>query len=407
MTDVPRPIIKNAPGLTWRSCKAGWEARWRPRQDLVERGYSPTPIRLWEGAEPSDIDRAYISDRCNSLQADMLVWGRGGTPVVAISDGTWDALIGHYQSDPASDFQRLRYKTRLNYLSLMRRISEDHGTEFIRDMRARNFKLWHQDWTPRGVAMAHSLMGMTRTLIHFGMTLLEDEECERLTAVLHHLKFKMGKKREEELSIEQAIAVRAKAHELGEHSIALAQAFQTDCTLRQKDVIGEWVPISEPEMSEIIWDGKKWIRGLLWSEIKDLILRHITSKKSKPIVNNLRYAPMVLEELDFLGELPTSGPVIVNEFSGLPWVDSEFRRKWRIVARAAGVPDHVYNMDSRSGAITEGLIATDGDLDAVRIAATHSNVTTTQGYSRGHERRIEDVMRRRVEYRNKQRTEKP
>jgi hypothetical protein len=33
---------------------------------------------------------------------------------------------------------------------------------------------------------------------------------------------------------------------MGWHSIALAQAIQFDCALRQKDVIGEWVPESEP-----------------------------------------------------------------------------------------------------------------------------------------------------------------
>ena len=38
--------------------------------------------------------------------------------------------------------------------------------------------------------------------------------------------------------------------------------------LRQKDVIGEWVPRSEPGPSDI-WnsDGEKWLRGLRWQEI--------------------------------------------------------------------------------------------------------------------------------------------
>ena len=39
MTAEP-PKIDNAPGLKWKArAKGQWEARWRPRRDLVSRGY--------------------------------------------------------------------------------------------------------------------------------------------------------------------------------------------------------------------------------------------------------------------------------------------------------------------------------------------------------------------------------
>jgi hypothetical protein len=47
-----------------------------------------------------------------------------------------------------------------------------------------------------------------------------------------------------------------------------------------------------------------------WSDIDaKLVLRHPTSEK--PV--NLRLAPMVMEELNRLTKLPTSGPMIVSE----------------------------------------------------------------------------------------------
>jgi hypothetical protein len=58
----------------------------------------------------------------------------------------------------------------------------------------------------------------------------------------------------------------------------LAQAFQFDLRLRQKDVTGEWVPYGGRGDSSIIENGEKWVRGLLREEIDDdLILRKQTT----------------------------------------------------------------------------------------------------------------------------------
>jgi hypothetical protein len=82
------------------------------------------------------------------------------------------------------------------------------------------------------------------------------------------------------LIFQQFTRVRAAAHKVGWFSIALAQAFQFDLMLRQKDVIGEWVPIDEPSVSDVVSPMGKWVLGLRWSEIDDdLILRHVTSNR--------------------------------------------------------------------------------------------------------------------------------
>jgi hypothetical protein len=139
---------------------------------------------------------------------------------------------------------------------------------------------------------------------------------------------------------------------MGRPSIALAQAFQFDLKLGQREVIGEWVPEDEPGISDIATKGKKWLRGILWSEIDaKMILRRIIHARGGPkeIEIDLRRAHMISEELAQLGERPVRGPAIICEKSGYPWTAYEFRRWWRQVANAAGVPKTVFNMDSREG----------------------------------------------------------
>ncbi|MGX9424874.1 MULTISPECIES: site-specific integrase [Bradyrhizobium] len=162
--------------------------------------------------------------------------------------------------------------------------------------------------------------------------------------------------------------------------------------------------------------------GIVWQEIDhNLILRHVTSKKGKETEVDLKLAPMVLEEFgEMIGGqplvvvdqvtkkvsvnrhlLPASGPVIVCDTSGLPWTDCEWRRKWRKVARTCGIPDNVWNMDSRSGAISEAIDA-GVPLEFVRHAATHSDIAQTQEYDRVQAKATARTMKARVENRNKQ-----
>lgn len=400
------PKVDDSPGLVWRLRKRQqvWVATWQCRTDLAALGYMPSRVPLWAGKadELGELEHTYISSQCRDLQDDMLLFARGGVPEILAYDGTFRGLALAYLNDPDSRFHKLRYATRVYYNSLIKRVIEDKGAMEVADMKARDAIHWHEQVKAKsGTSMAHAVMTMARTIVRFGATFLECGECQRLSGALHSLKFQMGEKRYEHLRAEQATAIRAEAHRRGLHSMALAQAIQFECTFRQKDCIGEWVPQSEPGVSDVVdARGHKWLRGIRWEEINaGLILRHTTSKRQKVIEINLNLAPMVLEEFARL-ERPSSGPVIVAERSGLPWRASEFRRLWREVATAVGVPKAVRNMDSRAGAITEATDA-GADLESVRHAATHSNITTTQGYSRGSRGKIDNVMQLRVASRNK------
>lgn len=401
-----RPKIDNAPGLSWRRCVEGWEARWRPRSDIAAKGCPVKLMSLWKGMEPTDGERKWIADQCRTQQDAMLAWARGGIPEEIDFDGTIGSLIECYQQDPDSGFRKLQFKTREVYTNLLRRLDRDHGDMMIADIRARQLMRWHEDWMKgSGVSMAHSLVGMLRTLGTFGATLLEDDACRDLKVILHDMKFKNSKPRTERLTADYAEAVRAEAHRKGLHSIALAQAFQFECMLRQKDVIGEWLPIGEPGVSDVLHGRLKWLKGLRWEEISDdLILTHTTSKRQKDIEIDLKNAPMVMEELKRLPKIPASGPVVVSDLNGRPWAAYEFRRQWRKLADAAGVPKTVLNMDSRAGAISEATDA-GADLEHVRHAATHGDIAMTQRYSRNSTEKIASVQAKRTAHRNKTGTE--
>lgn len=406
MPDFPK--IDNAPGLVWRHRAKGMEARWVARTDLRQRGYPIKVQSLWIGKELTATDRALISDRCNSLQDSMLQWSVGGLPQVGAMDGSISGLIHAYQTDPLSPFRKKRYRTRKHYMTLCRMIEETCGDDILADIKARDILGWHAEWLDEvrnpgkpKVAMAHALVGMLRTLFGVGMTILEDDQCERLSVILNKMRFAMPKPRVAAMSLEQVIAIRGAAHAEGWHSLALAQAIQFECTLRQKDVIGEWVPLAEPGMSDIVAGRYKWLRGIRWEEIdENLILTHVTSKRNKEIIVDLKLAPMVMEEFKRFPVIPKTGPVVLEEKDGLPYSDEVFRKRWRELADKVGIPKAVRNMDTRAGAITEALAA-GALLENVRKAATHSDVGMTQRYSRGDKDAVADVMKLRGESRNK------
>lgn len=274
-----------------------------------------------------------------------------------VTNRTLAELINAYTTHKVSTFHKLRYHNRKWQLSFMARISKKYGHFQLKDIRFVTIKEWHMDWLgpENKVSIAHSLISSLRTLCGFGLSILEDEECERLCLVLNKGKFPQCEPRTEYLTSDQAVAIRNMARGQFRYSIALAQALQFELILRQKDVIGEYVPHAEPGVSDVVTDKEKWLRGLRWEEIDhNMILRHVTSKKGKMLEIDLKMAPMVIEEFgtDDRPVLPACGPIVISETTGLPYHADDFRRKWRLIADMAGIPKIVRNQDSRAGGIT-------------------------------------------------------
>lgn len=314
-------------------------------------------------------------------------------------------LIDSYHTDPESSFPELRYSVRENHRGIHDRIARAYGNWTLQAIDTRELKQWHREWAADGkVASGHAYMAQIRTLVRHGYLLLtgpDRVECFRLKTILSDLKFPQPAPREAILTAGMVDQIRMAAHARGWHSIALAQAFQFEAMLRQRDCIGEYVPRNEPGDSDFYHNGMKWLRGIQWQEIDaNLILRHVTSKRLKMLEVDLKAMPMVMDEIERMGGRHEAGPVILNEATMVPYAASEFRRKWRLLADACGIPKGIRSMDSRAGAITEATDA-GADLEHVKHAATHSDIAMTQRYSRNATVKIAGVHAQRVAHRTR------
>jgi len=412
MTTPPR--LDGAPGHRWQPRADGrFVCIWVARRDIVKKGYSPKTQRIWPPtAEPDAVldegARFYIQSECQRLQDDMhsFIKGRGENKPPKF-DGRLETLIECYKTDPDSDYLSLRHKSRKTYDSHLRMVVQTVGQRLLAEVKGRDLKRWFRNWSEDGkhIPRAHYRMTCLRLVIGFGSAMLEDENCKRLRLILSDLEFEQGRPREYVITAEQVIKLRQGAHAAGDRSIALAQSFQFDVMLRQKDTIGAWVPLAEPGMSAIVHRGLKWLYGLDWSEVSDgFVLKHRLSKslRGKDAINdqkagktktfNLALYPMVMEDLALIAgcpvpELrrdmfPASGPVIVNKETGQPFTETSYRTRWRTYATLAGIPKSIQNRDSRAGGATEaeelGL-----DTEKVRKALGHSKPETTRIYTRG------------------------
>lgn len=406
------PKIDGAAGLVWRARADHWVATWVAGQDVIKRGFFPKTQRLWPPtsnprAPLNDEIATYIRSECVRLQDQMLAWKHRGATGNAIFDGKLRGLIECYRRDPESPFHDLRFRSRRTYSIHLDAIEFEVGDRVLGVLTGRDFKRWFKAWSApdfeddvRHVPRAHARITMLRILFSFGVAMefepAKISHCVRLATILSNMEFEQGRARTEYINAEQAIAIRRKAHEMKFPSVALAQAFQYDLMVRPKDVIGEWLPLDEPGTSDVVARGEKWLFGFHWREVdQQLKLKHRLSKSLRgrqavmdPHAGELkvfdlwRY-PMVMEELALIPDDLRRGPMVVDEKTGLPYRPDAFSHRWRQVATAAGVPKKVQNRDSRSGAITEGLDATDGNVEAVRQAAGHRKSETTLRYSRG------------------------
>jgi hypothetical protein len=257
-------------------------------------------------------------------------------------------------------------------------------------------------------ARSSKLIGIIRRVFLFGALVLPKESgCHDVCDILAKMREArlMGnesRRREEYMTAPQCRLLRHKAHELGRPSVAFQQAIAFELGVRQKDVIGEWIPRNLPGLSDVMCGERKWLMGMRWEKIDaDLVLKHRLSKSvrgatavqdakaGKTKAWDLRAYPMVMEELRRIAgkdeftrvDLPASGPLIVNEVTGRPWTDKRFSRLWREIATAAGLPPSLQNRDSRPGAATEADLA-GADKDKVRRGLGHSNGETTDIYLR-------------------------
>ena len=384
------PSELSFPGLKRRKRKTGPDAAyWCARADLVKAGYRPETVRL--PYSPDDASALpLLSATCLRLQAEMLDWSSGRRRNAGRFDGTVRDLSRRYQTDEASPFRRLKHTTREKDTHVLKIIERAFGDRALSALKLEDFWRWYDAAKrpkaaggPERVRRAWGIMKKLRELVSYGVS-AEIEGCPRLKAILAEVRFPQPARRRITLDLAHVEAFIPKAIEMGRVSLALATAIQFDTALRQKDVIGEWEPITAGEpQSGIVFRARRWVNGLAWSGVVlDGVSRKVTSKTGAIAAHDLTLCPHVQMVAAYIPAERRVGPVIIDEKSSRPYAEDAFSREWRVVARAAGVPDFVWNMDARAGAITEAEDA-GADLDHVRSAAGHTQASTTARYSRG------------------------
>ncbi len=331
----------------------------------------------------------------------MDAWLAGEYREIRRFDGTLASLIEIYATHPESPYRDLKYSTQLAYDDDLKILKTTVGARRIDKLTGDDFRRWYrrlkEPKTPGGaerVRRAHGVLTMMRILLGYGRV-LGIANCGRLKDILSEMRFKTTSARDVFITVEQVTAFIAKAHEKSEPEMALAQALQFEGMLRQIDVIGEWVPDPADRRA-----GKHWTGGLLWQHIsKDYVLQKTTTKTGAAAAVDFREYPLALAELQRVLLEKRIGPVIIDSRTGQPFrSNTAYSRRWRVLASAVGIPDDVWNRDSRAGGVTEGSDA-GADLEQLRHHASHSSTATTARYSRQTLTKTRTVARLRMAHR--------
>lgn len=393
-----------APGLKWIKRPKGRSPVWVADETDVKNGYTPKTVNLRDHANHPEI----LIARCNALQADMMLWRAGYRRDATAFDGTVKSLLQIYQRHPESPFQDLKPGSRRPYVHYLGRLEGHIGNRRVDSVDGVDVKRWHKLWSTNGKHLAAAAMSraVLEAALSFGVSLRLDG-CQELVGIVREVRKKLpkSKARTQNMSADQVSKARAAAHKVGRPSRARIYAFAFETTLRLWDVTGQWVPMDEPGISDVldIEKGLKWF-GLRWEDIgDDLVVRYTPTKTAdttgKTIVYPLANAPMVLEEIASIPVEARRGPIIISEATGIPYHQEAFRRGWRKDRKAADIEEDIWARDLRASGITEARAADASIDDAVRVAGHASRKTTEEVYDRATLEASERFSKRRVEHR--------
>ncbi|NOX40530.1 MAG: hypothetical protein GXP05_08445 [Alphaproteobacteria bacterium] len=163
---------------------------------------------------------------------------------------------------------------------------------------------------------------------------------------------------------------------------------QYELILRAVDVRGQWLK-SYANEGGIIRGGTRWQDGLTWDMVRDDLtgFEKVVSKTARSAPEPRFFDLVNLPEIqERLAETPADkrvGPVILSmKRGGIPFTRQGWSQAWARYRKLAGIPEEIWMMDTRAGGVTEAK-EMGADPWALRDAAQHANVDTTNRYARG------------------------
>lgn len=352
---------------------------WRPLQHLVRAGCPMKAVRV-HGDVNCAADLPKMASICQRLQTELLAWSPNITAGKSrFAEGTLGHLCDAYERDAGA--RELRHATRKFYSRSLKLLTERAGDQNLAGISGRIIRTWFNEWrAQRSWREAYACIQTLRVVASYGIecAVSKGDPCFFLREILGRVEFEQPKRRSKKLTRDLVNAFVAAAD--GDHAPALVTALllQFELSLRQKDVIGEWVPGEDG-------GSKVWIWGLTWDQIdENWILRKPTSKSNGGQIaeHDLTHLPDLLSRLQSTPPDQRVGAIIQNVRTGSPYRREYFSRAFRSVANAAGWPKDLWNMDSRAGAVSEAFEAGADPADVMK-SATHTQMSTTMSYNRG------------------------
>ncbi len=360
---------------------------WRASKAAVKQGYPLKSVNLTNLAE----DPVQLRKRCERLQAEMRSWMQGRKSNIDPQfDGTFRSLFDLYQTDPESKYQRLKRSSRDPYDVYLRMMRAEIGERLIDACDGRDAERWFKAWsapekgsTRRQLAKAVMAIAVMKAALRFGVK-ARKPGCAAFREALFAMDVERPASRKFALDADVIAKARAAAHELGHPGAALCYAIQFEGAVRQWDVRGQWLPISDPQPSAIIsrTGRQKWI-GPTWANIdQHQVLRFTPTKTEEttdlPVAIDLTVCPMVMEELIRIAPEARSGPLITDPKTGLPYRKDDFLEVWREVRKKIGLPKTIWNRDLRKSGSTEARAA-GAPLDDLRKVMGHGASSDVTG----------------------------
>ena len=379
---MDKPSIK-APGLKFRPRSGGWAAYWIPSPEAVQRGYPSGTVPLTRYLGTPEL----LADACQRLQNDMLAWLDGLRRDPLAFDGTIGAVLRIYQVHAESPFHGLKPGTLHPYVTYLRLLSAEIGDVRVDGVTGLHVKRWHATWSGAGKRPAAGQMRLAILKAALTFCIVAGHRtCRTLRDDIRELRLPGPRSRTLVASADQVRRAIAAAHALGRSSLALCYAVQFETALRQWDATRQWYPLADPTLCPVVDGQQKWA-GLEWRHIgEDGLLRYVPSKtrgsSGAEVLIDLSLCPMALEQMARVPAAARSGPLIVNERTGLPYTDMQFRRAWRHVRAAAGLPRELWSRDLRASAITEGRRGGAVNDDAAKLAGHTNSRITAEVYDR-------------------------
>lgn len=390
---------------------------WIPRQVVRDlTGYPDSCVAL-----PADADEETLGQLCREHTARLYAWiDRRRTenpdePDVPAYDGTVYGACQIYQRHPRSRFHSVKANTRKSYTDSLKVIETTVGRRLIRNVTIFDVQHWYDQWRkpaepggPERIDRAHNAVGMLKTVLRFNAA-LRRKDCRQLVDDLEQatsiVRFERGGAREVEMTFAMAGAFVRTALEQERKGIlppgrglamAIGVAAQFELLVRQKDVIGEWGPTRldarRPDGIAVLESGDEtWAGYFTWEAIPGWRWRMKTSKskyRAAAEFDLTRYT-LLHPLLDAVPPAARTGAIVKGEH-GLPIRERSYRKWFRPIARAAGIPDEVWSMDARAGGATEAEEA-GAALDAIQGAMTHTKTDTTLRYLRKRSTKIATV----------------